>query len=56
VDKPSQNILLPYILTFDTIAEVTRDSNPARSREALSLATAMLANTTYQFDLTPPSR
>jgi hypothetical protein len=56
VDKPSQNILLPYILTFDTIAEVTRDSNPARSREALSLATAILANTTYQFDLTPPSR
>jgi len=54
VDRPSQNILLPYILTFDTIAEVTRDSNPARSREALALATAMLANTTYQFDLSPP--
>ncbi len=54
VDRPSQNILLPYILTFDTIAEVTRDSDPARAREALALASAMLANTTYQFDLTPP--
>ncbi|HJQ66949.1 MAG TPA: hypothetical protein VJ816_11245, partial [Gemmatimonadales bacterium] len=54
VDRPSQNILLPYILTFDTIAEVARDSNPARSREALALAAAILANTTYQFDLTPP--
>ena len=54
VDQPSQNSLLPYILTYGTIAEITRDSNPARSSEALALARAMLANTTYQFDLTPP--
>jgi hypothetical protein len=54
VDRPSQNILLPYILTYDTIAEITRESDPARSGEALALARAMLANTTYQFDLTPP--
>ncbi len=54
VDRPSQNILLPYILTYDTIAELTQQSDPARSGEALALARAMLANTTYQFDLTPP--
>jgi hypothetical protein len=54
VDRPSQNILLPYILTYDTIAEITRESDPARSAEALTLARAMLANTTYQFDLVPP--
>src|SRR5512144_947311 len=55
VDRASQNSLLPYIITYDTIAEVLQDADPARAAQALALARAAMANTTYQFDLTPPA-
>jgi hypothetical protein len=55
VDRASENSLLPYIVTFDTIAEVLQRSDPARAAEALALARGILANTDYQFDLTPPA-
>ncbi|MGH7538741.1 MAG: glycosyltransferase family 117 protein [Gemmatimonadales bacterium] len=54
VDRASQNVLLPYLVTYDTIAELVRDSDPARSRAALALALAIQANTTYRFNLVPP--
>jgi transmembrane protein TMEM260 (protein O-mannosyltransferase) len=55
VDRASQNSLLTYILTYDTIAELLQHSDPARSAQALALARAVLANTDYQLDLTPPA-
>jgi hypothetical protein len=55
VDRASQNSLLPYIVTYDTIAELLQQTDPARSAQALALARAVLANTSYQFDLTPPT-
>ncbi|MGE5760200.1 MAG: DUF2723 domain-containing protein [Gemmatimonadota bacterium] len=54
VDRASQNSLLSYIVTYDTIAELLQVSDPARSAQALAIARATMANTTYQFDLTPP--
>jgi hypothetical protein len=60
VDAASQNILLPYIVVYDTVAEIQHERNPALAARALELARATLANTTYQFDATlalpPPSR
>ena len=41
-------------MTYDTIAEALQDSNPALAEQAMRIATATLANTSYQFDLTPP--
>jgi len=55
VDRASENSLLPYILTYDTLAELLHDSDPAKASQALALARATLANTDYPFDLTPPS-
>ncbi|HMA40015.1 MAG TPA: DUF2723 domain-containing protein [Gemmatimonadales bacterium] len=55
VDRASQNSLLSYIITYDTIAEVLQDTDPVRAAQALALARAAMANTTYQFDLTPPA-
>src|SRR5262249_21569528 len=54
VDRASENSLLPYILTYDTLAELLHDSDPAKASQALALARATLANTDYPFDLTPP--
>jgi hypothetical protein len=54
VDRASENSLLPYILTYDTLAELLHDSDPAKAARALQLARAVLANTDYPFDLTPP--
>jgi hypothetical protein len=54
VDRASENSLLPYILTYDTLAELLHDSDPAKATRALQLARAVLANTDYPFDLTPP--
>jgi Protein O-mannosyl-transferase TMEM260-like len=54
VDRASQNSLLPYIMTYDTIAELLQHSDPARSARALALAQGALANTSYQFDLRLP--
>jgi hypothetical protein len=60
VDAASQNILLPYIVVYDTVAEMQHERNPALAARALELARATLANTTYQFDaapaLAPPNR
>jgi hypothetical protein len=53
VDAASQNILLPYIVVYDTVAEIQHERNPALAARALELARATLANTTYQLDLTP---
>ena len=55
VDRASQNSLLPYIVTYDTIAELLQTTDPARSAQALAIARGVLANTSYQFDLTPPA-
>ena len=55
VDRASENSLLPYILTYDTLAELLHDSDPAGASQALQLARATLANTDYPFDLTPPT-
>jgi hypothetical protein len=60
VDAASQNILLPYIVVYDTVAEIQHERNPALAARALEIARATLANTTYQFDaapaLPPPNR
>jgi hypothetical protein len=53
VDAASQNSLLPYIVVYDTVAEIQHDRNPALAARALELARATLANTTYQIDVTP---
>ena len=53
VDAASQNILLPYIVVYDTVAEIQHERNPALAARALELARATLANTTYQIDATP---
>jgi hypothetical protein len=53
VDAASQNILLPYIVVYDTVAEIQHERNPALAARALELARATLANTTYQLDVTP---
>ena len=55
VDRASENSLLPYILTYDTLAELLHDANPAQAARALALARGALANTDYPFDLTPPA-
>ena len=55
VDRASENSLLPYILTYDTLAELLHDSNPVQASRALALARDVLANTDYGFDLTPPA-
>jgi hypothetical protein len=55
VDRASENSLLPYIVTYDTVAEVLLQADPARSARALALARGIMANTDYQFDLTPPA-
>jgi hypothetical protein len=55
VDRASQNSLLPYIMTYDTIAEALQQSDPRLAAQAMQIATATLANTTYQFDLAPPA-
>lgn len=55
VDRASENNLLPYILTYDTLAELLHDSDPAKAARALDLARGALASTDYPFDLTPPA-
>jgi hypothetical protein len=55
VDGASQNILVPYIITYDTIAEVLAKSDPTRAQQAYALAVAILGNTRFQFQLVPPT-
>ena len=55
VDRASENSLLPYIVTYDTVAELLHNTDPVTAGRALQLARDVLANTTYRFDLTPPS-
>jgi hypothetical protein len=55
VDGASQNILVPYIITYDTIAEALAKSDPVRARQAYAIAMGTLGNTTYQFQLAPPT-
>src|SRR4029077_13607527 len=55
VDGASQNILVPYIITYDTIAEALAKSDPARAHQAYDLAVAILGNTRFQFQLAPPT-
>jgi hypothetical protein len=55
VDRASENILLPYIVTYDTIAELLQRSDPPRAAQALALARAIMTSTDYQFDLSPPT-
>ena len=55
VDGASQNILVPYIITYDTVAEALAKSDPKRAREAYDLAVAILKNTRFQFQLVPPT-
>jgi hypothetical protein len=53
VDAATQNSQRPYIVVYDTVAEIQHDRNPALAARALELARATLANTTYQIDVTP---
>jgi len=55
VDAASQNVLVPYIITYDTMAEALAKTDPARARQAYTLAEAILANTAFQFQLVPPT-
>jgi hypothetical protein len=55
VDRASENSLVPYIVTYDTVAELLQHSDPARSARALALARGIMASTDYQFDLAPPA-
>jgi hypothetical protein len=54
VDRASENSLVPYIVTYETLAELLQRSNPTRAAQALALARAIVASTDYRFDLTPP--
>ena len=54
VDAASQNTLVPYIVTYDTITEVLGTEDPATAQRAYGMARDILANTTYQFQLIPP--
>ena len=36
VDRPSENSLLPYIVTYDPIAELLQRSNPPRAASSCS--------------------
>ena len=55
VDGASQNILVPYIITYDTVAEALAKSDPKRAQQAYATAVAVLRNTRYQFQLAPPT-
>jgi len=55
VDGASQNILVPYIITYDTVAEALAKSDPKRAQQAYGTAVAVLRNTRYQFQLAPPT-
>lgn len=55
VDAASQNILVPYIITYDTVAEALAKSDPTQAQSAYVLALAILKNTKYQFQLVPPT-
>ncbi|HYK10662.1 MAG TPA: DUF2723 domain-containing protein [Gemmatimonadales bacterium] len=55
VDGASQNILVPYIITYDTVAEALAKSDPKRAQQAYDTAVAVLRNTRYQFQLAPPT-
>jgi hypothetical protein len=55
VDGASQNILVPYIIAYDTIAEALAKSDPTRAQQAYALAVAILGNTRFQFQLVPPT-
>ncbi|HEX4633579.1 MAG TPA: DUF2723 domain-containing protein [Gemmatimonadales bacterium] len=55
VDLASQNILVPYIFVYDTMAEALAKSDPKRAQQAYELALAVLRNTKYQFQITPPA-
>ena len=55
VDAASQNILIPYMITYDTIAEALGKTDPARAKQAYDLAEAILGNTRFTFQLVPPS-
>ena len=55
VDEASQNVLVPYIITYDTIAEALAKDDPAKARAAYATALAILGNTRFQFQLAPPT-
>jgi hypothetical protein len=55
VDGASQNILVPYIITYDTVAEALAKTDQKRARQAYDTAVAILRNTRYQFQLAPPT-
>jgi hypothetical protein len=55
VDGASQNILIPYMITYDTIAEALGKTDPARAKKAYDMAVAILGNTRYTFQLAPPT-
>jgi hypothetical protein len=54
VDRASENSLLPYIMIYDTLAELLQQADPTQSARALAVARGALANTSYQFDLGLP--
>ncbi len=55
VDGASQNILVPYIITYDTVAEALAKTDQKRAQQAYDMAVAVLRNTRYQFQLAPPT-
>ncbi|HKR54788.1 MAG TPA: hypothetical protein VJS20_00700, partial [Gemmatimonadales bacterium] len=55
VDGASQNILVPYIITYDTVAEALAKTDQKRAQQAYDTAVAILRNTRYQFQLAPPT-